>query len=418
MAYAINGRFSTRQVDMRGWNFTNVNNLGTRGRLDVVPGTRVADRLGSEISVSSRPIVLPARGSNTSGNTREALRDYVREAPRVIERTSNPRDSQRLAPFLARQKDLPDATVQALRERTVVAQRGRLTGPGASEMAPRTGGGVVERGRVTQSEVRRPESLDRSPGSSSERGRIVDRTERPSRSGDLAAPQNPQTRPDASGRLAEQRPERSDSWRGQPQTRSSQTRPQLERETRPGDTTSQRNPQARVERPGSEWRGRPAPASPERGSTNRTDPIDRGSRETWRARPDLPPAQRVIEGSVPRRRSPGADPRDSDVMQHRGYDRSRPIDPRDGGRSYAPSAPRDAAPRDASPRQYAAPRNDAPDRGRSYSPPSRSAPRESAPRSYDRAPAPRSAPQAAPPRSAPAPRSAPPPSGGGHRGRS
>src|SRR5262245_26528813 len=211
MSYAINGRFSTRQVDMRAWNFTNVNNLGARGRLDVVPGTRVADRLGNDISVSSRPIVLPARGSNTSGNTRDALRDYVREAPRVIERTSNPRDSQRLAPFLSRQKDLPDSTVQALRERTVVAQRGRLTGPGASEMAPRTGGGVVDRGRVTQNEVRRPESLDRgTPGSrsSAERGRTVDRTERPPTSGDLAVPRNPQTRPDTSGRLAEQRPER------------------------------------------------------------------------------------------------------------------------------------------------------------------------------------------------------------------
>ena len=63
---------------MRGWNFTSVNNLGTRGRLDVVPGTRVVDRLGGNISVSSRPIVLSERG----GNTREALRDYVREAPR------------------------------------------------------------------------------------------------------------------------------------------------------------------------------------------------------------------------------------------------------------------------------------------------------------------------------------------------
>ncbi len=36
LAFAINGRFSTRQVDFRGWNFTGVNNLGrpraTRGR--------------------------------------------------------------------------------------------------------------------------------------------------------------------------------------------------------------------------------------------------------------------------------------------------------------------------------------------------------------------------------------------------
>ena len=163
MAFAVNGRFNTRQVDMRGWNFTGVNDLGTRGRLDVIPGTRVVDRLGGNISVSSRPIVLSERG----GNTREALRNFVREAPRVIERTSNPQDSERLAPFLARERQLPEATVQALRERTVVAQRGRLVGPGASEMTARSGGGaVVERGRVPlQSESRRPESLDRSPGS-------------------------------------------------------------------------------------------------------------------------------------------------------------------------------------------------------------------------------------------------------------
>ena len=123
----------------------NVNNLGTRGRLDVVPGTRVVDRLGSNISVSSRPIVLAERG----GSTRDALRDYVREAPRTIERTSNPRDSQRLAPFLARERQLPDETVQALRERAVFAQRGRLVGPRRSEMTARSGGGtVVERGRV------------------------------------------------------------------------------------------------------------------------------------------------------------------------------------------------------------------------------------------------------------------------------
>src|SRR5262245_58414723 len=44
MAFAVNGHFSTRQVDMRGWNFTGVDNLGTRGRMEVVPGTRVADR--------------------------------------------------------------------------------------------------------------------------------------------------------------------------------------------------------------------------------------------------------------------------------------------------------------------------------------------------------------------------------------
>jgi hypothetical protein len=409
LSYAVNGRFSTRQVDMRGWNFTNVNNLGTRGRLDVVSGTRVVDRLGDNISVSSRPIVLANRG----GSTREALRNYVREAPRTIERTSSPRDSERLAPFMARQRELPDATVQALRERTVVAQRGRLTGPGASEMAPRTGGGTVaDRGRVTQSESRRPESPGRSPASGAERGRTLDRAERQPGSGDVAVPRRPQARPETSspgGRQAQQRPQ-SETWRGQPQARNLESRPQIDRQP------AQRPPQSpeRRTQPGSEWRTRPvAPSSPDRGSVDRPQPIERGARDGWRARPDMPPAQRVIEGSVPRRRSP--DRGDVDSPQRRGYDRSRPVDPRNGGRpGYDPRV----APRDSSPRQYA-PRDSSPDRGRSYSaPPPRSAPRESAPRSYDRAPAPRSAPapQAAPPRSAPAPRSAPP-SGGGSRGR-
>ncbi len=393
LAVAVNGRFSTRRVDMRPWNFTNVNNLGTRGRLEVVRGTRIVDRLGDNISVSSRPIVLSERG----GNTREALRNYVREAPRQIERATNRGDSQRLAPFLARERQLPDSTVQALRERTVVAQRGRLAGPGASEMAPRNGGGVVERGRVTQSDTRRSESVERSPGSTAERGRTIERSERNPQTGagDLAVPRNPQSGPDTWGRLAE-RP--SDTWRGQPQARSLESRPQVER------------PQTRS---GSEWRARPAPSSPDRGSVSRPEPIERGARDSWRSRPDVPPAQRVIEGSVPRRRSPQRDA--GDAWQRRGYDRSRPIDPRAGGSrpGYAPNSPRDASPRQSAPRQDASP-----DRGRSYSPPSRSAPRDSAPRSYDRAPAQRSAPapQAAPPRSAPAPRSAPP-SGSGGRGR-
>jgi len=397
VAFAVNGRFSTRQVDMRGWNFTNVNNLGTRGRLDVVPGTRVVDRLGTNISVSSRPIVLSQRG----GSTRDALRDYVREAPRTIERTSNPRDSQRLAPFLARERQLPDDTVQALRERAVSSQRGRLVGPGVSEMTARSGGGTVaDRGRVPlQTDSRRPESLDRSSGSGAERGRVAERPDRPAR---------PEASSPSGGRPSE-RP--NDTWRGQPQARSFETRPQVDR------------PERSVERSGSEWRGRPAPAPADRGSNSRPQPTDRGSisrpqptdrggREGWRSRPDVPPAQRVIEGSVPGRRPAERDP--GDGGQRRGYDRQAPA-PRDGGRQY--SAPRDSAPRDYAPRG-----NSSPDRGRSYSPPSGSAPREAAPRSYDRGPAPRSAPapQAAPPRSAPAPapRSAPPPSsGGGHRGR-
>jgi hypothetical protein len=381
---AVNGRFSTRQVDMRGWNFTGVHNVGTR-RMDVVAGTRVVDRLGGNISVSSRPIVLSER----SGNTRDALRDYVREAPRLIERTTNPRDSERLAPVLSRERQLPDDTVQALRERTAVAQRGRLVGPGASELTSRSGGAAVERGRVPlQTEPRRTESVDRSsPGSAFDRGRTVNRAERPSTPATRANP--------------------SDSWRGQSQARSSETRPQadrqIERPERQGDRERSTT--------GSEWRGRPAPASPvERGSA-RPETSDRPARDGWRSRPEVPPAQRVIEGSVPGRRPADRDP--GDAGSRRGYDRQAPqASPRQG-------QPRNDGGRAPAPREYAPRSNGNPnpnpgvDRGRSNS-----APRQAAPRSYDRAPAPRSAPQAAPPRSAPAPapRSAPPPSSGS-RGR-
>ncbi|MFY9549513.1 MAG: FecR family protein, partial [Thermoanaerobaculia bacterium] len=119
MAFAINGRFNTRRVDMRGWNFTGAQNVGGRGRIDVIPGTRVVDRLSNDFSVSSRPIVLANRGG---GSVRDALRDHIREAPRTIERTSG-RDAERLAPVLARDQTLPRATVDALRERAVVAER-------------------------------------------------------------------------------------------------------------------------------------------------------------------------------------------------------------------------------------------------------------------------------------------------------
>ena len=103
-----------------------------RARMDVVPGTRIADRLGAQVAISSRPIVVDPR----EGGVREALRTYVREAPRTIERTAGV-DSERLAPVLARERTLPADTVAALRERAVVAERGRLAGPTAAEIAPR-----------------------------------------------------------------------------------------------------------------------------------------------------------------------------------------------------------------------------------------------------------------------------------------
>src|SRR5262249_54199915 len=100
VGYAINGRYATRNVDMRGWNFTNATNVGNvNGRVAVTPGTRMTGRLGDQISVSSRPIVVDRVPA--SGGARAALQEHMRTAPQTIERTAG-RDSQLLAPVLSR----------------------------------------------------------------------------------------------------------------------------------------------------------------------------------------------------------------------------------------------------------------------------------------------------------------------------
>ncbi len=375
LGFAINGRFSTRQVDVRGWNFTGVNNLGTRGRLEVVPGTRVVDRLGSNIAISSRPIVLSARG----GNVRDALRNHVREAPGVIERTTSPRDTERLAPVVGRQRTLPPGTVEALIQRAVTADRGRIGGPGASEMAPRGSTAVVERSRTTLNpDTRRGEAA--SPRTAP--GRTVDRAPGTQRN-------ETATRPD-SGRTVT-RPEGQESWRGRPT--GAPTRPAAA-------------PRAQAERLTSEdWRSRSAPRN---SPSDRAESAGNGSQPSWRTRSDIPPARRVIEGSVPGRRTPDYGDSGSRSRGREGTAAPRDLGPR--GDAYSPRGSR--------PRSYAPP-----DRGSSGTAP---APRGDSSRSTERS-APRSAPapQAAPPRSAPAPsapppssRSAPaPPSSGGHRGR-
>src|SRR4029450_2620783 len=97
------------------------------------------------------PLVVQTRG----GNVRDALREQIREAPRTIERTSG-RDSQRLAPVVAREAKPPPASVDALRERAVVAERGRLSGPGAPDLAPR-GARIVDRGDLARGATVRPD---------------------------------------------------------------------------------------------------------------------------------------------------------------------------------------------------------------------------------------------------------------------
>jgi hypothetical protein len=356
-----------------------------RGRIPVTPGTRVVDRLGSDFSVSSRPIVLANRGR---GGVQEGLRNYIREEPRVIERTSG-RDSQRLAPVLGRQTTLPRETVDALRDRAVVADRGRLSGPGARDLAP-SGAAVVERGSG-------PVRIERSEQGNTGRTVITDRnTSEPSQRTRPVAPSEQRREPVDSGRTA--RPAPQDSWRG-----GSTQAPREGREVRPRETSQppagdsgrkSSAPPASSEG----WRGQPSrPAPSAQRSAPRSESFDRGreprssSNERggdWRSRP-LPPARRVIEGAVPGRRAP------QDELSNAPRFRERDGASRDASpRSYGHAAP----PRDYAPRDYA-PRNSAP---RDYAPRDY-APRES-PRSSERA-----APRQAPPPQA-APRSAPPPS--------
>lgn len=385
LAFAVNGNFSTRRVDFRGWNFTGNSNLGT-GRMPIVAGSRIVDRLGGQLAISSRPIIVNPR----AGGVRDSLREFAREAPRTIGRSAG--DSSSLEPFFARDRKLPEATVAALRDRAVVADRGRLSGPGAREIAPR-GAAIVERnsGSVRSETIPRgdrsagrPVITNRAPGGTSiDRSRPTDFRDRMSRP-EAVAPQRgpevvaPQSRP---GAVAPQsRSEARDSWR----SRSG---------FGPERTADRSEPARPIERdrqvaPSDSWRGA-RPSSP-----SREEVAPRGG-QSWRSRSDVPPARRVIEGAVPRRRAAeGAPP-----------DRWSPESPRD--RQLAPRDRRDAPPvyraeprREAPPAYRAEPRRDV-------------APREQ-PR-YDRAPSappPQSAPRSAPParsesRSAPSRSSAP-----------
>ena len=241
--FSVHGTFATRSVDLRGWNFVGHSGFTNRGRLDVIPGSRIGDRLGSSVAISSRTIVVPMR----EGGAREAVQAFVREAPRVIERSANT-DSGRMAPILSRQRDLPAASADAMRDRLVLPTRGRLEGPGVNDVAPR--GALVDRSR----------GLDEGRGS-----------ERP------AAAQHPG---DLRGRGVEPARPRADRRR---------------------DDASSGTPE--------DWRGRdrsriaapaPAPAPQAAPRENRMPVARERPRDDWRSRPnEVPPARRVIEGAVP-----------------------------------------------------------------------------------------------------------------------
>ena len=141
LSFAISGTFRTRDVELGGWNFVNSGNFGSGyDPISVVSGSRLMQSLGDHIAISPKPIVLASRGDSLP----QALQSYAREMPSRIESAKGV-DSSRLAPVLGRQKTLSAETVEALRERAVVAGRGKLAGPGAEDLATR--GAIIDRGR-------------------------------------------------------------------------------------------------------------------------------------------------------------------------------------------------------------------------------------------------------------------------------
>lgn len=314
---SLHGTFDPRRVDFRGWNFTGSGGVGgTLGRAEIIPGSRMTGRLGNSVAISSRPIVVGAR----PGEGREAVRDYIREAPRVIERTATG-DSTRFAPILARDRNLPPASAEALRDRAVIADRGRLSGAAAADIAPR-GTRLVERERVGPAET---------SGSGVTREAPALRTEAR----------------EAPGSRTEDRsaaPRTAEDWRGRPRVPGSATgtgagggaagSPAAGAASSSASSSSLSPavaPEARLERARSEreaapadWRvrriardNRDTAATANAAAADSAAPRSVRGRDRdpeWRSR-EVPPARRVIEGAVPGRL------RDSDGV------RARPVTP-------------------------------------------------------------------------------------------
>lgn len=290
VSIAINGAFPVKRVDFGGWNFVGAKSFGTMSRrVEVIPGSSMGGRLGDQMAISSRPIVVRAR----EGSANEAIREFVRQAPHVIERAASP-DSLRMAPVLARQQTLPPATLEALRQRGVVAEGNRLTGPGAADLAPR--GALVDHSRsIAEPSAREPMTAGRGPTSEPTGSRRDAR------------------RPEEN---TISRPATGDNWRGRSADHVSETRDPAQRlDSRPA--------------PGEDWRGRSAEAPSQRPAPAAHPPAADSQRvsEDWRSRSDVPPARRVIEGAVPGRRAPQTfdqeAPRAREARPYREWDGSR-----------------------------------------------------------------------------------------------
>ena len=287
---AVHGTFNPRQVDFRGWNFQNAGGFASSGRsrAEVIPGSRLGDRLGGQVAISSRPIVVPAR----PGEAREAVGNWVREAPRVIERAATP-DSGRLAPILGRERALPASAVEALRDRSVVADRGRLAGPAAADLAPRGVG--VERARPTfDSRGRRDAAAAPSaiyPAA-------------PSLSRGIEVPRGGQVRPEGADRAPIRGSEEGWRFRGRPAESAPPASVAPAAPAAPSTVAPESRPGRGYGRPSQDnwrFRGRPSESLP---PASAAPPAagEAAPRQEWRSRSEVPPARRVIDGAVPWRR--------------------------------------------------------------------------------------------------------------------
>ncbi|MDQ5871239.1 MAG: hypothetical protein M3547_03430 [Acidobacteriota bacterium] len=336
LSFAISGTFRTRDVELGGWNFVNSGNFGSGyDPISVISGSRLMQSLGDHMAISPKPIVVSSSGDSLP----QALQNYAREMPSRIEKAKG-LDSSRLAPVLGRQKTLSAETVNALKERAVVAGRGKFAGPGAEELATR--GAVIDRGRSVKDFLAAP---GREKGSVQResvfaRGRKGIDGATPEMSREKAGRSGPVDDPAADwrgrgkadkGSAPVESIERQGKSRGPEGFDAPREGKRIERSApAPADDWRQRAPAVKRESPGGsrgpeverskpgkslareesrpvqredKWRGRqepalesrPAPAPRSKGSSEK-------SSENWRFRSEAP-AKRVIEGAVPGRRS-------------------------------------------------------------------------------------------------------------------
>ncbi len=293
--FSVHGIFDRGRIDCgRGWNFVGNDSFGSRfDRRSILPGTQMASRLGSQIAVTSNPLRVPlVSGRGSAGS---ALRAYARTAPALIARQSSRAESSTLTPFLARQRTLPADTVRALRQTQVARvdpSSRTLRGPGASRLSGAAPPAMSGRTPATR------RSLDGgafgNPGSS--------RTESWRNPGRSTVPGSPRTFSNPPGRSfsspgSSRGTIRPDAPRSDWRNRSSNPAPRYVVAPPASSRRSLDRPQA------DGWRNRNGSFRSAPDSAPRSYPesgpravAPGNSSESWRVRPNAPPAQRVIEG--------------------------------------------------------------------------------------------------------------------------